>query len=219
MNKRIGTLFIILGLMLALVGCTEESMFNAENIALDITDKVMKEALDGAKEVYQSTKDELNKQLDREGEKENNTSDIEKHQKGIVTRVVDGDTLIVKIDGVEERVRLIGVNTPESVGKYKDNPQPFGKEASNFTKSQLEGKTVYLQSDVGDRDKYNRLLRYVWISKPNKLMIREKMFNAILVKEGFANTMSIPPNITYQDLFLELEREAKDSNKGLWNLN
>ena len=82
------------------------------------------------------------------------------------------------------KVRFVGVNTPEST----TTTEPYGKEASNYTKSQLTGKTVYLEKDVSETDKYGRLLRYVWLNIPkeiNDCELRTKMFNAILVAKGW----------------------------------
>ncbi len=135
-----------------------------------------------------------------------------------VVRVVDGDTLVVKIDGEEEKVRLIGVNTPESTTKK----EPFGKEASDFTKRALEGRRVYLEFDTQEKDRYGRLLAYVWLKQhsdePTENNIRQYMFNAILVLEGYAQVMTVPPNVKYSDYFVKFQREAKEQNKGLWNL-
>ncbi len=141
-------------------------------------------------------------------------------QQAIVVRVVDGDTLVAKIGSVEHKIRLIGVNTPESVGKYADNPQPYGKKASDFTKDILkEGRVIYLEKDIGNTDKYDRLLRYVWLEKPSQISIdtiNNSMFNAILLNRGMANTMTIQPNTRYAELFVSLERKARESNIGLW---
>ncbi|WP_248926467.1 thermonuclease family protein [Paenibacillus hamazuiensis] len=123
-----------------------------------------------------------------------------------VKRVVDGDTFETK-NG--EKVRLIGVNTPETV-KPNSPVEKFGKEASDFTKKQLTGKTVYMFKDTGDTDKYGRLLRYVFLQGETT------MFNEVLVREGYANTMSVPPNVMFQDKFVKLEREARSGKKGLW---
>jgi endonuclease YncB( thermonuclease family) len=136
-----------------------------------------------------------------------------------IIRVIDGDTVVVELNGNEETVRLIGVNTPESVGQYKDNPQPYGVEASEFTKRELKkGATVYLTKDISETDKYQRLLRYVWLEKPNIKALKSTMFNAILLAEGYANTMTIPPDVKYAEVFKLLEREAMELKKGLWGL-
>lgn len=122
-----------------------------------------------------------------------------------VTVVIDGDTIEIESG---RRVRLIGVDTPETV----DPNRPvgcYGKEASNFTKSQLEGKQIKLEKDVSETDKYSRLLRYVWLG--------ENLFNEQLVKEGYAQVSTYPPDVKYQDKFLTAQTEARNANKGLWS--
>ncbi|WP_409341095.1 thermonuclease family protein [Paenibacillus sp. MBLB4367] len=126
--------------------------------------------------------------------------------KAVVKRVVDGDTFETE---KKEKVRLIGVNTPETV-KPNSPVEAFGKEASKYTKDQLTGKTVYLFKDTGDKDKYSRLLRYVFIEN------EPVMFNETLLLNGYANTMTIAPNVMFADKFVKLEREARDKKKGLW---
>lgn len=126
-----------------------------------------------------------------------------------VVRVVDGDTIKVRLNGKEENVRLIGVDTPETV--HPTQPvQPYGPEASAFTKAQLTGKQVGLEFDVEERDRYGRLLAYVWLG--------DQMFNRILVQEGYAQIATFPPNVKYADEFLALQREAREANRGLWGL-
>lgn len=129
-----------------------------------------------------------------------------------VMKVVDGDTIEVMIDGVQINVRLIGINTPETVDPRRP-VQCFGKEASAETKSLLSDKWVILEKDVSEVDKYDRLLRYVYLPMPDgsKLMI-----NDYLVRSGFAQVSSYPPDIKYQDRFLVAETEAKTHNLGLW---
>lgn len=141
-------------------------------------------------------------------------------EKATVTRVVDGDTIIVNLNGNDERLRMILVDTPETVHPKKP-VQCFGKEASDYTKEQLSNKTVYLQKDVSDRDRYNRLLRYVWLDRPfsnepTDAEIKKSMYNAILVKEGYGKISTFPPDIKYVELFRELDRNAREKNKGLW---
>lgn len=127
-----------------------------------------------------------------------------------VVRVVDGDTLVIDYQGKEERVRLIGVDTPETKHPQK-GVEPFGKEASDYTKNLLEGKKVILEWDVQERDRYGRLLAYVYYDG--------KMVNEALVSEGYARIMTIPPNVKYADRFLQLEQQAREENRGLWGLN
>jgi micrococcal nuclease len=130
-----------------------------------------------------------------------------------VARVVDGDTFELS-DG--RKVRLIGVNTPESTTRHEE----YGKEASNYTKSKLEGKQIWLQKDVSETDRYGRLLRIVWLQIPtddmNESEIRTKMFNADLVLNGYAEPSTYPPDVKYSDYFVKFAREAREKNKGLW---
>ncbi len=133
-----------------------------------------------------------------------------------VTGVVDGDTVHVRLEGgKDERVRFIGVDAPESTRKV----EPYGKETAAHTKKRLEGKTVYLELDVGERDRYGRLLAYVWLSPPEdggEAEVRAKMFNAELLLAGFAQVMTVPPNVKYADLFVQFQREARENGRGLW---
>lgn len=138
-----------------------------------------------------------------------------------VTRVVDGDTIIVNYNGKDEKLRMILVDTPETVHPRKP-VECFGKEASNYTKKSLSNKYVYLQKDVSDRDRYGRLLRYVWTKRPNsneptKEEIEKYMFNAILTKEGYGKIATFPPDVKYVEIFRELDQSARKNNKGLWN--
>jgi len=102
-----------------------------------------------------------------------------------VVRVVDGDTIIVDLNGAEERVRLIGIDTPESVHPDKEKNVEYGQIASAFTKDMLEGKQVHLEFDVQERDQYGRLLAYVYLNG--------EMFNKILLEQGHATVVTYPP--------------------------
>ncbi|MCM3725870.1 thermonuclease family protein [Neobacillus cucumis] len=132
-----------------------------------------------------------------------------------VERVVDGDTFVTS-DG--RKVRLVGVNTPESTTRHEQ----YGKEASNYTHSKLTGKQVWMQKDISETDRYGRLLRIVWLSVPSNDMdeneIRTKMFNADLVLNGYAEPSTYPPDVKYSDYFVKFAREAREANKGLWAL-
>lgn len=138
-----------------------------------------------------------------------------------VERVVDGDTIEVNIDGEKFKVRLIGVDTPET--KHPRKPvEPYGKEASEYTKKKLDGKKVYLEKDVSDTDRYGRLLRYVWLKKPDtdKKLTEEMLkdnFNLTLVKEGYGKSSTFPPDVKYAEIIKEYQREAVKENKGMWN--
>lgn len=125
-----------------------------------------------------------------------------------VVRVVDGDTIqVAAINGTTEPVRYIGIDTPETVDPRKA-VQCFGVEASKKNKELVEGKMVRLERDITDRDKYNRLLRYVWLG--------DTLINQALVAQGFAKSYSYPPDVKYQDLFVEAEKKAREDKLGLW---
>jgi micrococcal nuclease len=125
-----------------------------------------------------------------------------------VTRVVDGDTLVVTLDGSSERIRLIGVDTPESVHPDASKNVPYGKIASDFTTEKLEGKEVQLELDVEERDKYGRMLAYVYLDG--------EMFNKTLLDEGHAVLATYPPNVKYVDIFTEAQKAAREAGRGLW---
>ncbi len=124
-----------------------------------------------------------------------------------VVRVVDGDTINVLINGKTEPVRYIGIDTPETVDPRKP-VQCFGVEASKKNKELVEGSVVRLEKDITDRDKYNRLLRYVWLGD---VLINEK-----LVADGFAKSYSYPPDVKYQERFVAAEKKARENKLGLW---
>jgi len=125
-----------------------------------------------------------------------------------VVRVVDGDTIRVVRDGVEEPVRLIGIDTPE-MGFSGGIRECFAREASRFTARHLEGARVQLELDVEHRDRYGRLLAYVWLDG--------RMFNEVIVRRGFASVATYPPNVRYVDRFLTAERLARTEGQGLWS--
>ena len=134
-------------------------------------------------------------------------------EEATVVRVVDGDTFVANIDGQDEKIRLIGVDTPESVNPDESKNTERGKEVSENTKSILtKGKHVWLEADVQDEDKYNRKLRYVWLEKPtdsnNREQVESEMLNAVLVKDGWADPMEIAPNTKWASMFDELSKAA-----------
>ena len=121
-----------------------------------------------------------------------------------VRRVIDGDTILLDDN---ERIRYIGIDTPET--KHPSKPVEWmGKEASEFNRKLVEHKTISLEFDVEKRDKYGRLLAYVYVDGV--------FVNAELVKQGYAQVYTIPPNVKHTDLFLELQKEARENRRGLW---
>jgi micrococcal nuclease len=139
-----------------------------------------------------------------------------------VIRVVDGDTIEARIGDRVEDVRLIGVDTPETV--KPDTPvQCFGERASHFTKRRLTGRRVGLVFGVERRDIYGRLLAYVYLANrtlyvPQDVQSpqRRQLFNAILVRRGLARSLTIPPNDRFAPLFRRLELTAARAGHGLW---
>lgn len=121
-----------------------------------------------------------------------------------VARVVDGDT--IKLESGEV-LRYIGIDTPETVDPRMP-VQCYGKESSAKNKELVEGKEVKLEKDVSETDRYGRLLRYVWLG--------DMLINEYLVREGYAQSSSYPPDVKYQNRFIEAQRLARAENKGLW---
>ncbi len=126
-----------------------------------------------------------------------------------VNRVVDGDTFEVTLNGKKEKVRLLLVDTPESVHSDSSKNTAYGKIASDFTKNLIEGKKVKLEFDVAERDRYGRLLAYVYLEDG-------RMLNEILLQEGHAKVAVYQPNVKYVDKFRQLEKEAQAAKKGIW---
>jgi len=127
-----------------------------------------------------------------------------------VEYVVDGDTVDMIIDGVEERVRLIGIDTPET--KKANTPiECFGPEATAFTQSLLpEGTKIYLERDVEARDVYGRLLGYAYLVDTGAFV------NLEIVRQGYAQPLTIPPNVAHSTEFVAAARDAERTNAGLW---
>ncbi|GIQ67479.1 hypothetical protein DUZ99_08535 [Xylanibacillus composti] len=126
-----------------------------------------------------------------------------------ITRVVDGDTMKAMIGDKEETIRLLLIDTPETVHPNKE-VQPFGPEASNFAKEMLTGQDVMLEFDVSERDRYGRLLAYLWIG--------DRMFNEMLLEQGLARVAVYPPDIRHVDRFREIQKTAQLAGVGIWSI-
>jgi micrococcal nuclease len=128
-----------------------------------------------------------------------------------VTKVVDGDTFWVD-DGSEKglKIRLIGVDAPESRNTGKKSKAYFGKDATDYLVSLIGGKKVRFEYDIGMFDRYGRTLAYVFLE--NGIFV-----NARMVREGYAVPMTVPPNVKYADTFVDLAKRARKSGKGLWD--
>lgn len=128
---------------------------------------------------------------------------------GTVLEVIDGDTIVVDIEGTREFVRYIGIDTPERENETNEK-ECFSDEATAANNTLVSGKLVRLIADEEDRDTYNRLLRYVYV---NDELVQER-----LLEEGFARLLTIPPNTRHKNSFSELERIAIEKERGLWKV-
>lgn len=122
---------------------------------------------------------------------------------GKVVKVADGDTLTILVDGQKERIRLVGIDTPE-----KKQPV-WGPAAKDFTTRLAMGKTVRVETDVEERDRYGRVLGYVYVGKT--------FLNLELVRQGYAMLYTSPPNVAHTDEFLAAQREARAAGRNIWN--
>lgn len=129
-----------------------------------------------------------------------------------VIRVVDGDT--IEVEG-KKTVRYIGINAPETKHPVK-KVECYGKEASKENGRLVAGKYVRLEKDVSETDKYGRLLRYVWAYDTPEATGGGVFVNDALVREGYAQVSTYPPDVKYTPLFIEAQREARTENRGLW---
>ncbi|MBR6034237.1 MAG: thermonuclease family protein [Clostridia bacterium] len=161
-------------------------------------------------DIYAAVEKGFSEKTNKTSSKTNETATTGKISKTYfeVLKVVDGDTIQIDYNGTKERVRLIGVDTPESVHPDENKNTENGKKASEYTKNLLTGKKVQLELDVQERDKYGRILAYVYLDG--------KMVNKKLLEDGYAQVATYPPNIKYVKEFLKIQEKAKEQNKGLW---
>lgn len=122
-----------------------------------------------------------------------------------VSAVIDGDTIELTD---KRRVRYIGIDTPETKHPSK-GVECFGKESAQKNKELVEGKTITMQKDVSETDKYKRLLRYVWVD--------DLFINEFLVREGYALQSTFPPDVRFTELFKQAAEDARTYRRGLWN--
>jgi micrococcal nuclease len=128
-----------------------------------------------------------------------------------VVRVIDGDTIVVDRGRGDERLRYIGMDTPETV-KPGSSVEWMGQEASAANRTLVEGETVVLEKDVSETDRYQRLLRYVWLHADATW----RLVNLELVRDGYARVSTYPPDVKYADLYLAAQVDARDHDRGLW---
>jgi micrococcal nuclease len=129
----------------------------------------------------------------------------------VVSKEVDGDTIHVNVAGTDERVRFIGIDTPETHGR-NGLVECFGQKAADHTASLLPvGTAVRLVRDVEPRDRYGRLLAYVYRAKDDLFV------NLALARDGFADVLTYPPNVAHTEEFVAAVADARDHNRGLWS--
>lgn len=169
---------------------------------------------DKLNEKAQNNQNNNNTEVITNNTQNNENKEIE-FQEAYVTKIIDGDTIGVTIDGKYYKVRFIGINCPE----YTKEIEPYGKEATEYTNEKLYNKTIYLQKDVTDTDDYDRLLRYIWLEKVDEIneeTVKKSLFNYELVVNGLANSNYYKPNITLQDYLEQAEIYAKRHKIGMW---
>lgn len=189
MKKQLIKLLLPVALLFVLTGCSDVDLSEASDLVKDISSV----ASDIATEI--EPKEELKK------------------VKVTVDRVVDGDTVnVIMPDGSEESIRLLLIDTPESVHPGKPD-QPYGEEASDFAKETLqEGDTVTLEIGNPARDDYDRLLGYIWTEG--------EIFNQMLIEEGYARVAYVyEPNTKYLDKFVRTEEKAENAGQNIWSID
>ncbi|WP_368074231.1 thermonuclease family protein [Bacillus cereus] len=187
-------LFIVLMLATFITGCnlvdTEKNIQTSEKNNIDNSTSYLKET---------------------EDKKQSNNNATYPKTDAVVLDVIDGDTIKVSIGKRIEKVRFLLIDTPET-RHPKKGVQPFGPEASDFTKKHIKiGDTVQLEKDVSERDKFGRLLAYVYVNG--------EMINEMLLKEGLARVAYVyVPNTRYIDKFKELQEKSRQKKLGIWSI-
>ena len=139
---------------------------------------------------------------------------------GRVVRITDGDTIRVLIDGEEERVRYIGIDTPERAGPDVLVVEPYAVEATLANTKLVGGKEVVLERDVSETDRFDRLLRYVWLSPDLDNATTDddawRLVNLELVRAGLAEAVRYPPDVAYAAILEAAESDARAAERGMW---
>jgi micrococcal nuclease len=201
----IGCGFVVLAIFVSLILMSSSSLPENEKSSLDSA-PTSTLAISSTQIITKTTPSRIPKKESTEAVLSMaSTTTEEQSNTVLVVKVVDGDT--IEIEG-GQRVRYIGVNTPESVDPRR-GVQCFGKEASDKNKELVLGKRVRLVKDVSETDKYGRLLRFVYVD--------DQFVNDYLVRQGYARVSTYPPDVHFADQFKEAEREAREQERGLWN--
>ena len=183
-----------------LVGCESEDLNTIQKE--ETTKETVQQETTATNKTEPVKEDEVTTETEQPSNR--NTVDVE------VVSVTDGDTIKVRINGQIESVRFLLVDTPETKHP-RLGEQPFGQEAKSFTKNMLEGKTVQLEKDVSDRDKYGRLLYYLYVDGKS---VQEE-----LLRNGLARVAYIyAPNTKYVDQYYAIQKEAQAKGKGIWSV-
>lgn len=217
LNRKLGAkskkpvVILIVGLLIAIsgfsLGSNNENTMESEPVEEMPEQKAQSTETDNIINTTATSSTDDEKATDKQLDETNVESDSFIVAK--VINVVDGDTIDVEFDGQEERVSLILIDTPET--RDPDKPaQPFGPEAIQFTKEQLENEEVTLELDVQERDKYDRLLAYVWIG--------EQMHNKALIEKGLARVAVHLPNNKYVDEFTDIQTQVQEKALGIWSI-
>ena len=204
MNKIKWIMSLLLSIAV-LAGCGSGDL---DTVQKEETNKEVVQQGDVTTETNDSTKTESVKEEEPKAETE--TPSDRKTFDAEVVSVTDGDTIKVRINGQVESVRFLLVDTPET-NHPRLGEQPFGQEAKDFTKKMLEGKTVQLEKDVSDRDKYGRLLYYLYVDGKG---VQEE-----LLRNGLARVAYIyAPNTKYVDQYYAIQKEAQAKGVGIWSV-
>lgn len=207
--------FSIFAILLSDSSSKLSAPFEKEELTPHESEDVYEEEVLGQSDFSSVETEEADSDADLSEVEKNSSNDQENEQvvdEGYkLIKVVDGDTLDVEIEGKIERLRLIGIDTPETVDPRK-SVQCFGREASNKAKELLDGELVTLESDgsQGDRDKYRRLLRYVFLPDGTN-------FNLYMISEGYAHEYTYDNPYKYQFDFKQAQKSAMENERGLWS--
>ncbi|ADC52255.1 thermonuclease (plasmid) [Alkalihalophilus pseudofirmus OF4] len=214
--------FVLLATLLFIAGCDGENTLMTEEfkdlldqgspvieeVVNDVTGNFNVESIiDAAVESISNTLEDQEVKLDSE-----TSEDIESIAYGKVSNIVDGDTLdVILEEGNEERVRMLMVDTPETVKPGLKEPEPYGPEATEFAKAILTDQRVKLEFDKERYDRYGRTLAYVYLDSG-------EMYNEMLLAEGLAHVVVFKPNNKYEQRFREIEKAAQDARIGIWSI-
>ena len=200
----------------------QELIEEAKETAWNLADVIIKKLKEYSEEIKEANDNSENTSTKDSSNSKTNGQALEKLEKVKLEAVVDGDTLTVFQENRDNyKIRLIGIDTPESVNPDESKNNKYGDMASDYTKSLLEGlDELYIQYDTTTQDNYGRDLCYVWlkndIDTTDPQDIANYMLNGILVRNGYAYNKEYLPNIKYADIFLQLREEAQNSKAGLW---